>query len=209
MAPSRCQGIIKYPVDMFMTSAPCIILQSLCFMLLLLNRLWVRYLSKLDEHEPICCGLVADWPYHSCNMQWTSFQLMSSKGTFSMNYICVNSLAPWRFQTNFRKAIFQLILAIDGWSVSCKIVLKWMPMHLADGKSTLVQVMAWCRQATSHCLNQCWPRSLLPYGVIRPQCVNQHDQASLRALSMHTVTAHSISVPLSTGWSAVPILFWM
>ena len=75
MAPSRCQGIIKYPVAMFMTSVPCIILQSLCFMLLLLNRLWVRNLSKLDEHEPICCGLVADWPYHSCNRQWTSFQL--------------------------------------------------------------------------------------------------------------------------------------
>ena len=27
----------------------------------------------------------------------------------------------------------------------------------ADDKSTLVQVMAWCRQATSHYLNQCWP----------------------------------------------------
>ena len=34
---------------------------------------------------------------------------------------------------------------------------------------TLVQVMAWCRQATSHCLSQCWPRSLSPYGVTRPQ----------------------------------------
>ena len=32
--------------------------------------------------------------------------------------------------------------------------------------------MAWCRQATSHYLNQCWPRSLPPYGVIRPQWVN-------------------------------------
>ena len=33
-----------------------------------------------------------------------------------------------------------------------------------DDKSTLVQVMAWCRQATSHYLNQCWPRSPTPYG---------------------------------------------
>ena len=30
--------------------------------------------------------------------------------------------------------------------------------------------MAWCRQATSHYLNQCWPRSPTPYGVTRPQC---------------------------------------
>ena len=29
---------------------------------------------------------------------------------------------------------------------SCKFVLQWMPMDLTDGKSTLVQVMAWCRQ---------------------------------------------------------------
>ena len=32
--------------------------------------------------------------------------------------------------------------------------------------------MAWCRQATNHYLSQCWPRSLLPYDVTRPQWVN-------------------------------------
>ena len=31
--------------------------------------------------------------------------------------------------------------------------------------------MAWCRQATSHYLSQRWPRSMSPYGVIRPQWV--------------------------------------
>ena len=31
--------------------------------------------------------------------------------------------------------------------------------------------MAWCRQATSHYLSQWWPRSLLPYGLTRPQWV--------------------------------------
>ena len=31
--------------------------------------------------------------------------------------------------------------------------------------------MAWCCQATSHYLNQCWPRSPTPYGVTRPQRV--------------------------------------
>ena len=42
---------------------------------------------------------------------------------------------------------------------------------LTDDKSTLVQVMAWCHQATSHYLNQCWPRSPTPYGITRPQWV--------------------------------------
>ena len=42
------------------------------------------------------------------------------------------------------------------------------PNMNVTGQSTLVQVMAWCRQATSHYLSQCWPRSLSPYGVTRP-----------------------------------------
>ena len=36
----------------------------------------------------------------------------------------------------------------------------------------MVQTMAWCRQATSHYMSQCLPRSLAPYGVTRPQWVN-------------------------------------
>ena len=31
--------------------------------------------------------------------------------------------------------------------------------------------MAWCHQATSHYLSQCWPRSVPPNGVTRPQWV--------------------------------------
>ena len=31
--------------------------------------------------------------------------------------------------------------------------------------------MAWCRQAASHYLSQCWSRSMSPYDVIRPQWV--------------------------------------
>ena len=47
-----------------------------------------------------------------------------------------------------------------------------MPQNLTDDKSTLAQVMVWCRQATSHYMNQCWPRSPTPYGVTRPHWVN-------------------------------------
>ena len=36
--------------------------------------------------------------------------------------------------------------------------------------------MAWCHQATSHYLSQCWPRSLSPYDVTRPQWINQVSQ---------------------------------
>ena len=43
---------------------------------------------------------------------------------------------------------------------------------LSDDESTLVQVMAWCHQTTSHYLNQCWPSSMLPYEVTEPQWDN-------------------------------------
>ena len=45
-----------------------------------------------------------------------------------------------------------------------------MSLDFTDDQSALAQVMAWCHQATSHYLNQCWSRSLSPYGVTRPQC---------------------------------------
>ena len=87
-------------------------------------------------------------------------------------YIWFNSLAPGNFEWNFRYLIFQIISVIDGWGISCELALRWMSLDLTDDKSTLVQVMAWCRQATSHYLSQCWPRSLSPYGVTRLQWVN-------------------------------------
>ena len=82
-------------------------------------------------------------------------------------------MAPGRFDWDFRYLILQIISVIDGWGISCELALRWMPLDLTDDKSTLVQVMAWCRQATSHYLSQCWPRSVLPYGFTRAQWVNK------------------------------------
>ena len=67
---------------------------------------------------------------------------------------------------------FKLILVTDVWAISCEIAHKWMSLNLTDDKSTLVRVKDWCRQATSHYLSQCWPRSMSPYGASRPQWLN-------------------------------------
>ena len=91
--------------------------------------------------------------------------IIRSKRTF-------NSLAPGRPGYHFKTAIFNLVLLIGIFPSSNDNTLRLMPWHLTDDKSTLVQVMAWCRQATSHYLSQCRPRSLSPYGVTRPQWVN-------------------------------------
>ena len=73
---------------------------------------------------------------------------------------------------NFRWVIFKLILMTDGWVISSKIVLRWMSLDLTDDKSTVLQVMTWCCQATSLYLSQNWPRSLLLVGVTRLQWGN-------------------------------------
>ena len=84
----------------------------------------------------------------------------------------INSLAPGRSERDSRNIISYLILLIGIFRSSHDNTLWWMPQDLTDDKSTLVQVMAWCRQAPSHYLNQCWLSSLLPYSFARPQWVN-------------------------------------
>ena len=96
---------------------------------------------------------------------------ISSVPLFSKFFSIANSSAPGKFWLNVRHLIFKQILVIDVWCISCEIVLIWMSLDFTDDQSTLVQVMAWCRQATSHYLNQCWLRSKPPYGVTRPQWV--------------------------------------
>ena len=86
--------------------------------------------------------------------------------------IIVNSLTPKRCGSNSKSIIFKLIIQNRSLGIWCEITLRWMPQNLTNQKSTSVQVMAWCHQATNHYLNQCWPRSMSPYGITRPQGVN-------------------------------------
>ena len=67
----------------------------------------------------------------------------------------------------FGCVLFKLTLVTDSWVISCEIPLSWVSLNLPDDKWALVPVMAWCHQATSHYLNQCWPRSMSPYSWIK------------------------------------------
>ena len=66
-------------------------------------------------------------------------------------------ITPGRFEWNLIYVIFRLILGIDGWGISCEIVLRWTSLNPIFHMPTLGQVMVWCRQVTSHYLSQCWP----------------------------------------------------
>ena len=58
--------------------------------------------------------------------------------------------------------------------VSLSKLLSGLLMGLNDKKLTLLQVMGWCHQATSHYQSQCWPSSMSPFDVAGPQWVKEN-----------------------------------
>ena len=90
-------------------------------------------------------------------LRW--FEITNSPRNFKENNLAinttiVNSLRPMVFQWKFTYAIFKPILVIDGDGISYEITIRWMALDHTTDKWTLVQIMAWCRQATGHCLSQ-------------------------------------------------------
>ena len=72
------------------------------------------------------------------------------------NHHQFNSLPPGRCDSSSWNVIFKPISQIHILSTSHEIAYKWITPDLFNWRSTLVQVMAWCRQATNHYLSQCW-----------------------------------------------------
>ena len=90
----------------------------------------------------------------------------------STHGMVINSLAPGKCGNNFTIVISNLFQELISWAFPVKLLSGECHRTHFDDKSTLVQVMAWCHQATSHYLIQCWPRFMATYGVTRPQWVN-------------------------------------
>ena len=65
------------------------------------------------------------------------------------------------------------LIHIDILSTFHETAPEWMFQDHINDRSTLVQVMTWCRQAPSHYLSQCWPRSMSPWSITRPQWVKE------------------------------------
>ena len=72
-----------------------------------------------------------------------------------INPILLTYLYPWEMWQWFKS----MILKVRGSSprIGCEVAPRWTSQSLANEKSKLVQVMAWCRQATSHYVSQCLP----------------------------------------------------
>ena len=73
-----------------------------------------------------------------------------------------STMRPEQHGHHFADVTFKCIIFYENSWIFIGIPLTCVCEVLIDDESTLVQVMAWCRQATSHYLNQCWPRSMTP-----------------------------------------------
>ena len=68
--------------------------------------------------------------------------------------------SPVDFDDILKDTISNLVLLTDIFKAPGDNALGLMPQNLTGDKSTLVQVMLWCHQATRHHLNQYWQSSL-------------------------------------------------
>ena len=102
----------------------------------------------------------------------------------------LNSLAPARFLCDFKNEIFNLALLIVIFKLSYDYVLRWMPQDLTDDKSTLVQVMAWCRTQqsitwTSVDQDLQWCMVSLGPNKLNAHMANQEQQVILQEILIH------------------------
>ena len=67
----------------------------------------------------------------------------------------------------FKHICFNKILS---YFISNHADLKFLRVQVTT--SALIEAIIWCCQATSHYLNQCWPKSITPYGMTWPLWVN-------------------------------------
>ena len=97
------------------------------------------------------------------------------------------STPPWLTHWHLRYIV--VILKVQISNSIYRIVAKALSVKFFRGKchrssnnkkSTLVQVMAWCHQATGHYLNQWWPRSMSSYGFTKQHWVNWSDAYNIR-----------------------------
>ena len=83
----------------------------------------------------------------------------------------IDSLAPEWWGNNFAGVFFKHIMRTGLLSMICETGIRWEPRDPTYGVSTLVSVIAWCRQASGHYIGHCWPWSMSSYGVTRSKWV--------------------------------------
>ena len=135
---------------------------------------WISaWIKSISHYNDVMMGTVVS--------QITSLMIVYStvysgadqrKHQSSASLAVVHGIHRWPVNSTLKGPVTRKMFPFDD-------VIMWCHKTFTDDKSTLVQVMAWCRQATSHYLSHCCPRSLLPYGITRPQWVKINTKTTL------------------------------
>ena len=124
---------------------------------------WIRRRRRLPEASPAQWGMSYSlWPRGKKFAKVIITKLLDDWLLSSSSWRCGWDFECFNLQPQFKVGIL---------TISCGKVFRWMPQDHIDDKFTLVQVMGWCHQTTSHYLNQCWPSYMTPFDVSRQQCV--------------------------------------
>ena len=94
--------------------------------------------------------------------------------------------------------IFKRNLVTDFVGIFNGTVLTLIPHDHNDDKSTLKLVMAWCRQATSNSLNQCWQRPVTLYFITMSHRVKRQMELICIMMTCY-LNAFHISGPFWNG----------
>ena len=114
--------------------------------------------------------------FKSPRNQWVKFSILGVTPAARCSILlqpCLNLIiGPWDIWMKFR--VLNFTDNFSDWWLGYLLwtCLRWMSLDLIDDKSTLIKAMAWCRQATSHYLSQCWPSSISLNGVTGLQWVS-------------------------------------
>ena len=118
------------------------------------------------------CHIISTMACKRCKWEWMILKLIDNGLALKWHHWATRHLTH---RPIGRFSFLKLILRIDVLIISRAIALRWMPQELTNDSSILVQVIAWCCQATSHCLGQCLTIDQIYvdiYAITRPQWVN-------------------------------------
>ena len=132
---------------------------------------------------------------------WFGYCLVFPSANMATNNY-TNSLAPGRCASYFTCKMLSpnICYRFCSWGFLMN-ALKWRPINTFDDKSTLTQVMAWCHQATSHYLSQCWPKSMSTCGFTRIQWVDSMRLGEVYLMDCHHFSTKPSEPMMSYYWS--------
>ena len=82
--------------------------------------------------------------------------------------------------SNVKSVISKRMWWIKFMSTSCEIALMWMSHHTFGYRSTLVRVMTWYCNVTSHPVGQYWLKSTSPYFMLKKDSTSNYVMLSTK-----------------------------